>query len=80
MALYNRYYLKRDQSFPEMEIWTEMTGTACGDPELKIFGRNEDGPQVLVKLNFAEAVRLKNVLDDKFLAFSSKFLQQETAE
>lgn len=80
MAIYNRYYLSRNQNFPETELWAEMRGTTCGDPELKIFGRNEEGPQMLVKLNFAEAVRLQNLLSEKFVKCSSQFLHKETLE
>ena len=77
----NRYYLTQDPAFPEGDLWVEMKGTRCGDPELMIRGRNQDGPVTVLKLTFAEACRLQTVLTDKFIKNSTAyFLKSEEDE
>lgn len=76
----NRYYIAHDPNFPEGDLWVEMTGTSCGDPELQIRGKNEDGPVTVLNLSLAEACRLEKVLMDKFINYSGAYLQRSETE
>lgn len=76
----NRYYICKDPAFPESDLWIEMTGTSCGNPILKICGKNENGPVTILNLSLAEACRLESILSEKFIKFSSDYLQKSEEE
>ncbi len=80
MAIYNRYYLSRNQDFPEADLWAEMSGTSCGKPELRLYSRDENGPRALVTLDLPEALRLQSLLSEKFIPYSTQYTKQETVE
>lgn len=71
----NRYYIAHDPNFPEGYLWAEMSGTSCGDPELRICGKSEDGAVTVLTLSLAEAFRLVKVLG-KFIEYSGAYLQK----
>lgn len=76
----NKYYIYKDPDIPETDIWCEMTGTDCGDPELQICGEDENGPVTVLNLNLAKACRLEKILSEKFIPFCTNFVQQMGAE
>ena len=76
----NRFYIARDPDFPEGDVWIEMHGTSCGNPVLEVWGKNPDGPVKVICLSMAEACRLEKVLSEKFVPFSSAYLQRSDLE
>ena len=76
----NKYYICKDPNFPEADLWCEMTGTTCGNAQLQICGKNEQGTVVILSLSLAEASRLERVLTDKFIRYSTSYLQKSENE
>lgn len=76
----NRYYICKDPAFPESDLWIEMTGTSCGNATMQICGKNENGPVTILVLSLAEACRLEKILSEKFIPYSSNFMQRSEEE
>ena len=69
----NRYYICKDPSFPESDLWAEMNDTSCGNSTLQICGKTENGPVTVLRLSMVEVCRLEKIFTE-FIGKSSSFL------